>query len=85
MGQRVGVRTECLARAQVQAQAQPVYIFVFSRLGQCYHIPLLTYGETLSKSPKADCFLAIIIFVHSLRVVYVSMQALSRTVRCFIR
>src|SRR6266545_4957180 len=47
---------EQAAMVQVQVQAQSVYIFVFSCLGQCYYIPLLTYGETLSKSPKAGYY-----------------------------
>jgi hypothetical protein len=76
-------------RSRRRRHNSSIYLCLAS-LVQCYPIPLLTYGETLSKSPKAAnsrCSLAIIIFVRSesLCVVYVSMQALSRTVWCFIR
>jgi hypothetical protein len=43
-----------------------------------------TLEETKSPKAASHCFLA---FVHSLRVIYVSVQALSRsrTIQCFIR
>jgi hypothetical protein len=48
--------------------------------------PILADGEPPSKSPKATTrnhhFLPVI---HPLGVAYVSMQALSRQVQCFIR
>jgi hypothetical protein len=79
---------------QALAQAQPAYIFAFTcQYFESYPSSRI-WRNTLEelKSPKtvnSHCFLAanlaIIVFVHSLRVVYVSVQALSRTIQCFIR